>query len=148
MNNKSATIDCGKKTKTLFPLLVSFAVLGAFFVAVSVGAETKTNLGEIIPCEGNACGICDIFKLISNVINFALFKLASPLAGIIIAYGGIMMIISGGNESKRAKGVEAIRYAVLGTFIAFGAWVIVNAIIGGLSGNSLSSSWYQFPGCK
>lgn len=146
MNNKSATIDCGKKTKTLFPLLVSFAVLGAFFTAVSAGAET--HLGEIIPCEGNACGICDIFKLISNIINFSLFRLASPLAGIIIASGGIMMIISGGNESKRAKGMEAIRYAVLGIFIAFGAWVIVNAIIGGLSGNSLSSSWYQFPGCK
>lgn len=146
MNNKPAIMNFEKKIKTFFPLLVSFAVFGAFFTAIS--AVAQTNLGEIIPCEGNACGICDIFKLISNIVNFATFKLASPLAGIIIAYGGIMMIISGGNESKRAKGIDAISAAVWGILIAFGAWVIVNAVIGGLSGNSLASSWYQFPGCQ
>lgn len=146
MNNKLTIMNYAKRLSVFFPFLIYFVVFGVFFVASSVNAET--NLGEIIPCEGNACGICDIFKLISNVVNFATLKLASPLAGIIMAYGGIMMIISGGNESKRAKGIEAISAAVWGIIIAFGAWVIVNAVIGGLSGNSLASSWYKFPGCK
>lgn len=140
-------MNYGKKIKMTLPLLFSFVISCSFF-AVTFAVDAKTNLGEIIPCEGNACGICDIFKLISNVVNFATFKLASPLAGIIIAYGGILMIISEGNESKRAKGIGAIQAAVWGILITFGAWVIVNAIVGGLSGNSLASSWYKFPGCK
>jgi len=136
-----------KRLKNILPLLTSFFIFCVLF-AVTLAVEPKTNLGELIPCEGNACGICDIFKLISNVVNFATFKLASPIAGIIMAYGGIKMIISGGNESERSKGVNALQSAVYGILITFGAWVIVNSIIGGLSGNSLSSSWYHFPGCE
>ena len=147
MNNELRIISYGKRLKSVLPFLTSFFIFCAFFTA-TFAVDTKTNLGELIPCEGNACGICDIFKLISNVVNFATFKLASPLAGIIIAYGGVTIVISGDNESKRAKGIDAIQSAVWGIIITFGAWVIVNSIIGGLSGNSLSSSWYQFPGCK
>ena len=44
--------------------------------------------------------------------------------------------------------MNAIRAAVWGILITFGAYVIVNAIIGGLAGNSISESWYQFPGCE
>ena len=105
-------------------------------------------MGNIIPCEGNDCGVCDIFKLISNIIKFAAFTIAAPLAGIIMAYGGFKLIISGGNEAERTKGMNAIQAAVWGILITFGAYVIVNAIIGGLAGNSISESWYQFPGCR
>ena len=87
------------------------------------------------------------FKLISNIIKFVAFTVAAPLAGIIMAYGGFKLITSGGNESERAKGMNAIQAAVWGILITFGAYVIVNAIIGGLAGNSFSESWYQFPGC-
>ena len=67
-----------------------------------------------------------------------------PLAGIIMAYGGFKLIISGGNEAERTKGMNAIQATVWGILITFGAYVIVNAIIGGLAGNSISESWYQF----
>ena len=40
--------------------------------------------------------------------------------------------------------MNAIQAAVWGILITFGAYVIVNAIIGGLAGNSISESWYQF----
>ena len=53
-----------------------------------------------------------------------------------MAYGGFKLITSGGNESERAKGMNAIQAAVWGILITFGAYVIVNAIIGGLAGNS------------
>ena len=64
-----------------------------------------------------------------------------------MAYGGFKLITSGGNETERTKGMNAIGAAVWGILITFGAYVIVNAIIGGLAGNSFSESWYQFPGC-
>jgi len=134
-----------KKISKILAALASFAVLFIFFAPVL--AETNSNLGDIIPCEGNECGVCDIFKLISNVIKFAAFTVAAPLAGIIMAYGGFKLITAGGNESDRSKGTNAIWAAVWGILITFGAYVIVNAIIGGLAGNSFSESWYQFPGC-
>ena len=134
-----------KKTNKILAALASFAVLFIFFAPVL--AETNSNLGDIIPCEGNECGVCDIFKLISNVIKFAAFTVAAPLAGIIMAYGGFKLITAGGNETERSKGTNAIWAAVWGILITFGAYVIVNAIIGGLAGESFSKSWYQFPGC-
>jgi len=91
-------------------VLASFALLFIFFAPAL--AETNSNLGDIIPCEGNECGVCDIF-----------------------------------NEANKSKGTNAIWAAVWGILITFGAYVIVNAIIGGLAGNSFSESWYQFPGC-
>jgi len=135
-----------KKLSKILAPLASFALLFVFFAPAL--AETNSNLGDIIPCEGNECGICDIFKLISNVIKFAAFTIAAPLAGIIMAYGGFMLITSGSNEANKSKGTNAIWAAVWGILITFGAYVIVNAIIGGLAGNSFSESWYQFPGCE
>ena len=134
-----------KKISKVLAALASFAVLFIFFAPAL--AETNSNLGDIIPCEGNECGVCDIFKLISNIIKFAAFTIAAPLAGIIMAYGGFELITSGGSEDKRKKGINAIWAAVWGILITFGAYVIVNAIIGGLAGNSIYQSWYQFPGC-
>ena len=134
-----------KKISKILAALASFAVLFIFFAPVL--AKTNSNLGDIIPCEGSECGVCDIFKLISNVIKFATFTVAAPLAGIIMAYGGFKLITAGDNESDRSKGTNAIWAAVWGILITFGAYVIVNAIIGGLAGNSIYQSWYQFPGC-
>lgn len=124
----------------------SFAVL-FIFCATAFAETTKIDLGDFIPCEGPECGVCDVFKLISNVVGFAAFKLASPLAAVILVYGGFKLITSGGNASEKEKGMNAIWAAVWGIVITFGAWVIVNAIIGGLAGSSISQSWYRFPGC-
>lgn len=135
-----------KKINKFLAALAVLAILFIFFAPVL--AKTNSNLGDIIPCEGNDCGVCDIFKLISNIVKFAAFTVASPLAGIIMAYGGFELITSGGSEEKRKKGTNAIWAAVWGILITFGAYVIVNAIIGGLAGNSISESWYQFPGCE
>lgn len=136
-----------KKLSKILALLILFVALFAFFSPISAQTNGDDNLGDIIPCEGNDCEVCDIFKLISNVVNFVTFDLASPLAGLILAYGGFKLFTSGGNETEKSKGVKAIRAAVWGILITFGAWVIINAIIGSLAGSSFSESWYQFPGC-
>ena len=66
-------------------------------------------------------------------------------------YNGLRRLYAdniGGNETNKSKGTNAIWAAVWGILITFGAYVIVNAIIGGLAGNSIYQSWYQFPGCE
>src|SRR3990167_128768 len=94
-----------KKNKKISKILAAtalFAVLFIFFTPVL--AEADSHLGNIIPCEGDDCGVCDIFRLISNIVKFAAFTIAAPLAGIIMAYGGFKLITAGGNESERSKG--------------------------------------------
>ena len=78
------------------------------------------------------------------MVKFAAFTVAAPLAGIIMAYGGFKLITSGGNETERTKGMNAIWAAVWGILITFGAYVIVNAIIGGLAGNSFPNPGINF----
>ncbi|RJQ30737.1 hypothetical protein C4572_03650 [Candidatus Parcubacteria bacterium] len=126
--------------------IIFFSVTTLFFGGAA-DSLASNHLGDFIPCEGNDCGICDIFQLISNIVNFAAFKLASPLAVLILIYGGFMYITSGGNEKNKAKGTNAFWAAIWGIVIVFGAWMIVNVILGGLAGESISESWNKFPGC-
>lgn len=101
----------------------------------------------LVPCTNN-CTICDLFKLVKNIINFLTIDIATPLAIIILIYGGVMMITSAGSEEKVKKGKTALRRAVYGILIVFGAWLIVNTILTWL-GNSdlLKSYWPGLEGC-
>lgn len=138
-----------KKGKTKFLSLklatAAFIFLVTDFVlSLPVLAQEKS---DIIPCSGLDCSVCDIFELISNVINFATFTIAAPLGAIILIYGGIMLITSGGNEKKKSSGTNAVWAAVVGLFITFAAWVMVNTVLGALADKDFSESWYAFPGC-
>ena len=124
-----------------------FAALILFSVFSVVDANNHTGL---IPCDGSAenpCGICQLFELVSIIVNFITYKIAAPLATIMLIYGGVMLIISGGSEERKKKGLNAIWAAVWGLVIVFGAWLIVNTIINSLASNEFSGGWNRFPGC-
>src|SRR3989344_3335483 len=107
-----------KKNKKISKILAAtalFAVLFIFFTPVL--AEADSHLGNIIPCEGDDCGVCDIFRLISNIVKFAAFTIAAPLAGIIMAYGGFKLITAGGKETGRSKRTKALLGAPFGVLI-------------------------------
>ena len=52
---------------------------------------------------------------------------------------GLYVAHIGGNEANKSKGTNAIWAAVWGILITFGAYVIVNAIIGGLAGTAYTN---------
>ena len=66
-----------------------------------------------------------------------LYTLAIPIAAVMIVYGGIMMMIAGGNESRFASGRSAATSAVIGLVIALLAWLIIDTIIKVTTGGSL-----------
>jgi len=137
-----------KGFQKMFPIISAFGVLSAFLgLTFTVSGQTE-NSSNIIPCTGVDCDICSVFQLISNIVSFATFKIGVPLGGLILAYGGIKMIISGGNESARKEGVNAIKAAVYGLIITFAAWLIVNTVLGALASNDWKNSWYKFEGCE
>ena len=109
-------------THTLFFYFLVLTILMAPFSFAYAG---------LIPCgdTGNAdCTFADLFKLIANIIDFLLFKLAVPLAAIAFAWAGILLLTDGGNEGKRKQAKEIIKAAGIGLAFALAAWLIVNTI--------------------
>jgi len=85
---------------------------------------TKTVV-KPTPCDFKA-----FMALINKVINFILFTLAVPIAAIMCAYAGILMLFSGGESAgNRTKAKGIFTNAILGLVIAAGAWLIVKTLI-------------------
>lgn len=110
--------------------------LGVFLlfalVLPSIG-YAKTTSG-LIPCgnaagAGEACTFDDLIILAQNVINFLIFKIASPIAAVMFVYAGFLWVTNGGNESQitQAKGIF---WAVFwGFVIALAAWLTINMVV-------------------
>lgn len=75
---------------------------------------------------------CDfemLITLINNVINFLLVYFATPLAAIIFAYAGFLLIFSSANEHNKSHAKGIIMKVVIGYVIALAAWLIINTIL-------------------
>ena len=112
--------------------------------------KIKTFLAALplVPCIDRACTICDFFVLIKNIVDFLTEAVAMPVAVIILIYGGIMLLTSGGSEDKIRKGKSALWQAVWGLIIVFAAWLIIDTIIKWLANPSifLFGPWNKIPG--
>lgn len=109
------------------------------FVFIVLTSVSSTAEADIVPCKGLDClsyGFCGFGMLGKNVIDFMLYTLAMPIAAIMIVYGGIMMMIAGGNESRFTQGKSAATAAVIGLVIALLAWLIIDTIIKVTTGGS------------
>ncbi len=80
-----------------------------------------------------ACTLCDALIVIRNIVNI-LFEIAIPITTIIILWGAIQLMISGGSEEKVKRGRATITGAVTSLVIALAAWLIVNEILHLLTG--------------
>ncbi|MEK9150823.1 MAG: hypothetical protein AAB411_01900 [Patescibacteria group bacterium] len=117
-----------------------FKFLIFVFLSTILTFSFSTAEADIVPCKGLECaqyGFCGFGMLGKNVIDFMLYTLVIPIAAVMIVYGGIMMMIAGGNESKFASGRSAATAAVTGLVIALLAWLIIDTIIKVTTGGSL-----------
>ncbi|HDO23841.1 MAG TPA: hypothetical protein ENG99_01340 [bacterium] len=100
-----------------------------------------------------ACNFCDLFILVETVIYFLMLEITLPLAVIALLYGGIMWITAGGDEAKITKGRNAIKYAVYGMIVAFGAWLIIDTVLKALLSGGMGEiqgwgPWNKIPSCS
>ena len=86
---------------------------------------TSTNTA---PCEGKE-GWNNLMKLVNNVVNFVLFKLALPIGAIMFVYAGFELLTSGGNTEKMKKAKKIFINVVIGLALAAAAWLIINTIL-------------------
>ncbi len=70
---------------------------------------------------------------LGTTINKILAVVGS-LTLLVFVFGGFMWLTSAGEADKVATGTNAMLYAVIGLFIIFGAYVILNTVLKGLTG--------------
>lgn len=87
------------------------------------------------PSDPRSCNVSKFFQLMNNVMEW-LVIIVVPIAGVIIMYGGILIMTAGGTPGNIERGKSAIRSAVIGLVIAFGAWIIMRAILDALGVDS------------
>lgn len=99
-----------------------------------------TASAQLIPaaCSGdqykNECGICELMQLTINISNLIL-GLTGVATLLMLLYAGAIFVTAYGREERIKWGKEVIIAAITGVIIIFTAWIIVNTLIIGLTGN-------------
>ena len=102
------------------------------FIPIIIFADFSPQQGLVPACGGDgqpACRITDFFTMLANIYDFLVKWIASPLAIIAITVGGIILMTSAGNPQQASKGKEILKLAIIGLFLVWGSWVIINFIM-------------------
>lgn len=121
----------------LMLLLIAFATL--FFLSPADAAVQDQGL---IPCgtgtlttesgikiTAKPCTACDIFTLVQNILNFLWRYVSIPLAALLFAYGGALMVLSGASPGMREKGKKVIFNVLWGLAIIFFSWIAIDTMM-------------------
>jgi len=90
----------------------------------SMASEGESS-GVTMPCQ-----LCHLFVMGRAIIDFFLLTIIPPLAILMIAWGGMQILLAGGNPSTYKKGIDIIKWVVVGLVVIYGAWILVNTFMG------------------
>lgn len=99
-----------------------------------------------MPCGGQgqpSCTVGCFFVMIDNIFRFVLFSIATPLAATAFMAAGILLVL-GGSESAITRGKSIFTYTFIGIVLVFGAWLIIDLILGNLLSPGYLP-WNEFP---
>ncbi|OGL74140.1 hypothetical protein A3F28_00210 [Candidatus Uhrbacteria bacterium RIFCSPHIGHO2_12_FULL_57_11] len=88
--------------------------------------------GVVIEIE-NPLGTTSIPALVGRVIS-AFLGIAGSLAILMVVYGGVTWLTSGGSPEKIEKGKKILVWAVIGLIVIFGAYSLVNFVLSRIIG--------------
>ena len=109
-------------------LIAGFVTL---LVVPEVSAMTLREGAEAARCDGcpaDLFGDTGAFKQVTNTILY----IVGIIAVIMVIFGGIKYVVSGGDSKKVTDAKNTILYAIIGLIIAFLAYAIVNFVISAL----------------
>jgi hypothetical protein len=110
-----------------------FTILFLLFAATPLTADA--GLVQCGTPDTAPCGFCDIFKLITGIINFfvlpppAGFGVVPLIATLLILVGGFYILIAAGRPNLQSQGKSIITAVAIGLLIVYIAWVVVNSIL-------------------
>lgn len=132
-------------------LTASIAPADAALIPKQIVPEACT--GSAIIAKGKGCTLCHIGVMVINITDFFMYAIAIPAAGLLMAIGGITLLVSGGSETLATRGKDTMRYAVIGLAIVLLAWLAVDTIFKVLTGDQRGfrgvvqelGPWNEFP---
>jgi len=107
---------------SIFAIVFIMLIIPVFSLAYTLGDPL------VPPCTN--CGWNDLMTLVNNVITFILYYMAIPIAAIMFAYAGFLMVTAGGETAgARTKAKSIFTNAFIGLVIACAAWLIIKLIL-------------------
>ncbi len=108
-----------------------------------VAAPLCNEPGGLVPCGKGAnanpgrcdsvllcrCELGHVFVLARNIYVFIIWNIATPLAGLLIMIGGLLILLSGANQKLYDMGKTILWAAVWGVGLIFGAYLIMGAVM-------------------
>ena len=123
----------------ILTVVLCVSVFSAFAFTVS-GCEEVPGSAGLIPCgksmndldtDWNECAPCNPCSLIlmgQLIIEF-LVKISAILALIAITFAGLLYVFAAGSSGAIEKAKSMMKYALLGFFLIFIAWAIIDSIL-------------------
>lgn len=118
-----------KFSKVILPMLLAFVIAFAGYSTAS--ALTLKEGAEAAQCDGcpsDLFGDQGIFRQITSTILY----IVGIIAVIMLIWGGIRYVISGGDSKKVTDAKNTVLYAIIGLIIAFLSYAIINFVIDAL----------------
>jgi hypothetical protein len=106
----------------------AMATISEYENPAAAGAEAARAQG--MPAE--LVGINGVFTKITNTVLYA----AGIISVVMLIYGGLRYVISGGDSKKVTDAKNTIMYAIIGLIISILAYAIVNFVISAIGGNT------------
>lgn len=119
-----------------------FLVAAFFFAMPMVALAAPFGLPDsIIPkqCQDCAAAWRCMLATFDNLIAFAL-AFSFIVATLLITYAGFLWVMSPSSPSNIQKGKKILWNSVLGIVVVFGAWLIVNTVLGVLTNLTVDSA--------
>lgn len=124
----------------LFVLLVTIALVAATTINASSHLP-KAPEGGLVPCGTSTnptpCTPCHLFVLGQNILNFLWWGVSIPIATLMFAYAGFLMVVP--SQNTLGKGKKILSHTVIGLLITFTSWLMVDTVIKVVSGQRLAS---------
>lgn len=115
-------------SKKIFLPIILLYLLSIIFVPLLAKAA-------IVTCDGPNCDIDKFFEMLGKIYDFIVKDIATPLAVIAVAVGGILMMISAGNPNLMSIGKKVFWSAIIGLALVFCSYLIIKFIINAMGGS-------------
>ena len=109
-----------KKIIIIFLLIITIFILNS-------GLSFATDSSDDVVKLNNPIGVETVDSLIAKIIKIFL-GLIGTVSLVMFIYGGVMILISAGNETKIKTGRETLVWASLGILLVFASYAILKFI--------------------
>ncbi|PIR83690.1 hypothetical protein COU18_03360 [Candidatus Kaiserbacteria bacterium CG10_big_fil_rev_8_21_14_0_10_51_14] len=119
--------------KRVIQFALLFLIVLMIAPSLALAATPDGDLpGQIVPCNGADCNVCDLATLANNILNTAIY-IAVFLSAVLFAWAGWLYLTSGGSgELSRAKGI--FTNVAIGLVIVLIGWLVVDTLMRTLTG--------------